>query len=79
MARPDYTGMDVIIVRGDKIAALYVFLDSMPSCPTSRAGDVRQRGGGAIPCLGGLSGGISVVVVFPELRVHFRTDHSITQ
>jgi hypothetical protein len=29
--RPDYTGMDVIIVRGDKIAALYVFLDSMPS------------------------------------------------
>jgi hypothetical protein len=28
---PDYTGMDVIIVRGDKIAALYVFLDSMPS------------------------------------------------
>jgi hypothetical protein len=36
MARPDYTGMDVIIVRGDKIAALYVFLDSMPSCPTSR-------------------------------------------
>jgi SnoaL-like domain len=29
--RPDYTGLDVIIVRGDKIAALYVFLDSMPS------------------------------------------------
>jgi hypothetical protein len=28
--RPDYTGLDVIIVRGDKIAALYVFLDSMP-------------------------------------------------
>jgi ketosteroid isomerase-like protein len=28
---PDYTGMDVIIVREDKIAALYVFLDSMPS------------------------------------------------
>ena len=28
--RPDYTGLDVIIVRG-KIAALYVFLDSMPS------------------------------------------------
>jgi hypothetical protein len=27
---PDYTGLDVIIVRGDKIAALYVFLDSMP-------------------------------------------------
>jgi SnoaL-like domain len=30
-ATPDYTGLDVIIVRGDKIAALYVFLDSMPS------------------------------------------------
>jgi hypothetical protein len=29
--KPDYTGMDVIIVREDKIAALYVFLDSMPS------------------------------------------------
>jgi hypothetical protein len=28
---PDYTGVDVIVVRGDKIAALYVFLDSMPS------------------------------------------------
>jgi SnoaL-like domain len=28
---PDYTGLDVIVVRGDKIAALYVFLDSMPS------------------------------------------------
>ena len=28
--KPDYTGLDVIIVRGDKIAALYVFLDSMP-------------------------------------------------
>ena len=27
---PDYTGMDVIIVRDDKIAALYVFLDSTP-------------------------------------------------
>jgi hypothetical protein len=26
--RPDYTGLDVIIVRGDKIAALNVFLDS---------------------------------------------------
>ena len=25
-----YTGLDVIIVRDDKIAALYVFLDSMP-------------------------------------------------
>ena len=30
-AAPDYTGLDVIIVRGDKIAGLYVFLDSMPS------------------------------------------------
>jgi hypothetical protein len=29
--KPDYTGLDVIIVRGDKIAALYVFLDSTPS------------------------------------------------
>jgi SnoaL-like protein len=29
--KPDYTGLDVITVRGDKIAALYVFLDSMPS------------------------------------------------
>ena len=28
--RPDYTGLDLIIVRDDKIAALYVFLDSMP-------------------------------------------------
>jgi hypothetical protein len=28
---PDYTGLDVIIVRNDKIAALFVFLDSMPS------------------------------------------------
>ena len=27
--KPDYTGLDVIIVRGDKIAALYVFIDSM--------------------------------------------------
>jgi len=25
------SGIDVIIVRDDKIAALYVFLDSMPS------------------------------------------------
>ena len=32
---PDYTGLDVIIVRGDKIAALYVFLDSMPSSGVS--------------------------------------------
>jgi SnoaL-like domain len=30
--KPDYTGLDVIIVRDDKIAALYVFLD--PSPPT---------------------------------------------
>ena len=29
--KPDYTGLDVIIVRDDKIAALYVFLDSTPS------------------------------------------------
>ena len=29
--KPDYTGLDVIIVRDDKIAALYVFLDAMPS------------------------------------------------
>ncbi|CAB3795959.1 hypothetical protein LMG28614_04266 [Paraburkholderia ultramafica] len=28
---PDYAGLDVIIVRDGKIAALYVFLDSMPS------------------------------------------------
>jgi hypothetical protein len=28
---PDYTGWDVIIVRDDKIAALYVFLDSNPA------------------------------------------------
>jgi SnoaL-like domain len=28
---PDYTGLDVIIVRDDKIAALYVFLDPSPS------------------------------------------------
>lgn len=28
---PDYTGLDIIIVRNGKIAALYVFLDSMPS------------------------------------------------
>jgi SnoaL-like domain len=27
---PDYTGLDVITVRNDKIAALYVFLDSKP-------------------------------------------------
>jgi SnoaL-like domain len=29
--KPEYTGLDVIIIRGDKIAALYVFLDSMLS------------------------------------------------
>ncbi len=29
--KPDYTGLDVIIVRSDKIAALYVFLNSAPS------------------------------------------------
>ncbi|HET7085396.1 MAG TPA: nuclear transport factor 2 family protein [Rhizomicrobium sp.] len=29
--KPDYTGLDVIIVRDGKIAALYAFLDSMPS------------------------------------------------
>jgi SnoaL-like domain len=29
--KPEYTGLDVIIVRDDKIAALYVFIDSMPS------------------------------------------------
>jgi len=28
--KPAYTGQDVIIVRGGKIAALYVFLDSSP-------------------------------------------------
>ena len=30
-AVPEYMGVDVIIVRDEKIAALYVFLDSMPS------------------------------------------------
>ncbi len=29
--KPDYTGLDVIIARGDKIAALYVFLNSASS------------------------------------------------
>ena len=29
--KPAYSGLDVIIVRDDKIAALYVFLDSTPS------------------------------------------------
>jgi hypothetical protein len=28
---PKYTGLDVVIVRDGKIAALYVFLDSAPS------------------------------------------------
>jgi len=28
---PSYTGLDVVIVRDGKIAALYVFLDSAPS------------------------------------------------
>jgi hypothetical protein len=30
-AAPEYTGLDVIITRNGKIAALYVFLDSTPS------------------------------------------------
>ena len=29
--KPDYTGLDVIIIRDDKIAALYGFLDPSPS------------------------------------------------
>ena len=29
--KPDYTGLDVIIVRDRKIAALYVFLDPSPA------------------------------------------------
>src|SRR5580698_1809567 len=29
---PDYTGEDVIIVRDEKIAALYVFLDAPAAC-----------------------------------------------
>jgi hypothetical protein len=28
---PNYPGLDVVIVRDEKIAALYVFLDSVPS------------------------------------------------
>ncbi|PFH10241.1 SnoaL-like protein [Collimonas sp. PA-H2] len=28
---PDYTGWDVVIVRDEKIAALYVFLDTAPT------------------------------------------------
>ena len=28
---PEYTGLDVIIVRDGRIAVLYVFLDAMPS------------------------------------------------
>lgn len=35
---PDYTGVDVIIVRDGKIAALYVFLDSAPSSLSGDAG-----------------------------------------
>lgn len=30
-APPNYTGLDVVIVRDGKIAALYVFLDPVPS------------------------------------------------
>jgi SnoaL-like domain len=30
-AAPEYTGLDVIIVRDGKIASLYVFLDSNPT------------------------------------------------
>ncbi|GGA42060.1 nuclear transport factor 2 family protein [Dyella nitratireducens] len=29
--KPEYTGLDVIIVRDGKIAALYVFLDAVPA------------------------------------------------
>jgi hypothetical protein len=29
--KPEYPGLDVISIRGDKIAALYVFHDLMPS------------------------------------------------
>jgi hypothetical protein len=29
--KPDYTGLDVITTRDDKIAGLYVFLDTMPA------------------------------------------------
>jgi len=29
--KPDYTGLDVIVVRSGKIAAFYVFLDAAPS------------------------------------------------
>jgi hypothetical protein len=32
--KPEYTGLDVVIVRDNKIAALYVFLDS-PSTPAA--------------------------------------------
>lgn len=28
---PEYTGVDIIIVRDERIEALYVFLDAMPS------------------------------------------------
>ena len=30
-AKPDYSGLDVILVRDGKIAALYVFLDPTPA------------------------------------------------
>jgi hypothetical protein len=30
-SRPNYTGLDVVIVRDGKIAALYVFLDPVQS------------------------------------------------
>src|SRR5260370_2834584 len=33
---PNYTGLDVVIVRDGKIAALYVFLDSAASSPRQR-------------------------------------------
>jgi len=33
-AAPDYTGLDVIIARDGKIAALYVFLDSLGASTT---------------------------------------------
>ena len=35
--KPDYTGLDVIIVRDGKIAVLYVFLDSLPASADNRA------------------------------------------
>ena len=41
---PDYTGLDVIIVRAGKIAALYVFLDSMPSIGWKFSVSIRRMG-----------------------------------